>query len=120
MKEVKHIKTPGKGTKKINFQKKEAPKKSTPSPQTHISRDVEEGNIPNYCQTINCTLLRSIAGYPICNYCGLTAHKRQFCSIKMKDREMGLKRKNHPDKGMNMAAVQAIPWQTYSNPTTYY
>ena len=120
MEEVKHIKNPEKETRKTEFQKKTATKKSTPSTQEQISRDLEEGNIPNYCQAVNGTLVRSISGYPICNYCGLPAHKRQFCTKKKIDREMGLKRKNHPDKSMNMAATQAIPWQIYANPTPYY
>ena len=119
MEEVKYIKNQEKETKKIDFHKKPT-KKSTPSTQAYISTDVEEGNIPNYCQTDNGARLRSIAGYPMCNYCGLTAHKRQYCVKKRIDREKGLTRTNHPDKGINMAAAQAIPWQIYANSTPYY
>ena len=120
MEEIKHIKNQEKKIGKIDFQNKAATRKSSPSPQKHISRDVEEGNIPNYCQTTNFELVRSISGYPMCNYCGLTSHKRQFCSKKKIDRTLGLTRTDHPDKELNMAAAQAIPWHIYANSTLYY
>ena len=116
----KHIKNQEKVIGKIDFQKEAATRKSSPSPRKHISRDVEEGNIPSYCQTANFELVRSISGYPMCNYCGLTSHKRQFCSKKKIDRALGLTRTNHPDKDLNMAAAQAIPWHIYANSTPYY
>ena len=119
MEKVQYTKNPEKEKKKIDFHKKPT-KNSTPATQAYISKDVEEGNIPNYCQTDNGKRLRSIAGYPMCNYCGLTAHKRQYCVKKRHDRERGLTRINHPDKGMNMDAAQTIPWQIYANSTPYY
>ena len=35
-----------------------------------ISRDTEDGNHPNYKQTQDGQLQRSVHGYPLCNYCG--------------------------------------------------
>ncbi len=63
-----------------------------------ISRDVEDGNHPNYRQTIDNQLQRSSNGFPLCNYCGGPSHKRQHCPVKAHDREAGNKRLHHPDR----------------------
>ena len=63
-----------------------------------ISRDVKDGNYPNYCQSPNYTLMTSRSGSLLCNYCGLPSHKRQNCLIKRDDRKIGLTRIDHPDK----------------------
>ena len=66
--------------------------------QLLISRDVKDGNYPNYCQSPNYEVITSKNGSPLCNYCGLPSHKRQNCLIKRDDRKIGLTRINHPDK----------------------
>ena len=63
-----------------------------------ISRDVLDGNHPNYRQTTDGQLYKSIHGHPLCNYCGGPSHKRQNCSLKAKDREAGMTRTYHPDR----------------------
>lgn len=63
-----------------------------------ISRDVEDGNHPNYKQTPDGQLQKSIHGYPLCNYCGGPSHKRQNCPVKLQDRANGNKRIFHPDR----------------------
>ena len=63
-----------------------------------ISRDIEDGNHPNYRQTLDGQLQRSINGFPLCNYCGGPSHKRQHCPVKAYDREAGNKRLHHPDR----------------------
>ena len=63
-----------------------------------ISRDTEDGNHPNYKQTQDGQLQRSIHGYPLCNYCGGASHKRQYCPVKLHDRAAGNNRINHPDR----------------------
>ena len=63
-----------------------------------ISRDMEDGNHPNYRQTIDGQLQRSSNGFPLCNYCGGPSHKRQHCPVKARDRENGNKRIFHPDR----------------------
>ena len=63
-----------------------------------ISRDIEDGNHPNYMQTAEGQLKRSIHGFPLCNYCGGPSHKRQNCPIKAQDRAAGNKRLYHPDR----------------------
>ena len=70
-----------------------------------VSRDVMDGNMPNYRQTTEGNLLRSTFGYPICNYCGKPSHKRESCSYKKIDRDNGLTRVNHPDKEKNTTEV---------------
>ena len=69
-----------------------------------ISRDTEDGNHPNYMQTADGQLKRSIHGFPLCNYCGGPSHKRQNCPIKLQDRTAGNKRLYHPerDKGTSI------------------
>lgn len=66
--------------------------------QLLISRDVKDGNYPNYCQSPNYEVITSKNGSPLCNYCGLPSHKRQNCLIKRDDRKIGFTRINHPDK----------------------
>ena len=63
-----------------------------------ISRDTEDGNHPNYIQSTDGQLKRSIHGFPLCNYCGGPSHKRQNCPIKSQDRAAGNKRLYHPDR----------------------
>ena len=63
-----------------------------------ISRDTEDGNHPNYIQTADGQLKRSVHGFPLCNYCGGPSHKRQNCPIKMQDRAAGKMRLSHPDR----------------------
>ena len=63
-----------------------------------ISRDVKDGNYPNYCQSSSYELIKSKWGSPLCNYCGLPSHRRQNCIIKRNDRKRGLTRTNHPNK----------------------
>ena len=63
-----------------------------------VSRDIEDGNHPNYKQTPEGQLQKSIHGFPLCNYCGGPSHKRQNCPVKLHDRAAGNKRINHPDK----------------------
>ena len=75
-----------------------------PRPQT-VSRDVMDGNLPNYRQTPEGNLMRSTFGYPLCNYCGKPSHKRETCSYKQKDRDNGSTRVNHPDKDKNTTEV---------------
>ena len=77
--------------------------------QSIISRDVMDGNFPNYRQMPgnDMMLMRSAFGHPLCNYCGKASHKRQFCPIKIKDRTNGMNRVNHPDKDKNTAEEQA-------------
>ena len=72
-----------------------------------ISRDITDGNLPNYRQTTDQTLMRSALGYPLCNYCGKASHKRQFCSAKIKDRTNGITRQFHPDREKNTAEEQS-------------
>ena len=71
--------------------------------QPIISRDTLDGNHPNYRQTPEGLLYRSIHGYPLCNYCGGPSHKRQNCTVKAADREAGLTRINHPDRDKTVA-----------------
>ena len=85
----------------------------------HISRDVDEGNIPNFCQTPMGDLNRSMMGYPLCNYCGRASHKRQFCSIKATDRMNGLKRSMHPDKEFNIHSAQTMETPYLNLPSVY-
>ena len=66
-----------------------------------ISRDIGDGNHPNYMQTADGQLKRSIHGFPLCNYCGTASHKRQNCPLKMKDRAAGKMRLSHPDREKN-------------------
>ena len=66
-----------------------------------ISRDIGDGNHPNYMQTTDGQLKRSIHGFPLCNYCGTASHKRQNCPIKIKDRAAGKMRLSHPDREKN-------------------
>ena len=49
--------------------------------------------------------MRSVFGYPICNYCGKASHKRESCPYKKNDRDNGLTRVNHPDKEKNTNEV---------------
>ena len=63
-----------------------------------ISRDTQDGNHPNYKQTANGQLQRSVHGFPLCNYCGGPSHKRQNCPVKLHDRAAGNKRLWHPDR----------------------
>ena len=66
-----------------------------------ISRDIGDGNHPNYMQTTDGQLKRSIHGFPLCNYCGTASHKRQNCPLKIKDRAAGKMRLSHPDREKN-------------------
>ena len=66
-----------------------------------ISRDIGDGNHPNYMQTADGQLKRSIHGFPLCNYCGTASHKRQNCPLKIKDRAAGKMRLSHPDREKN-------------------
>ena len=66
-----------------------------------ISRDIGDGNHPNYMQTTDGQLKRSIHGFPLCNYCGTASHKRQNCPLKMQDRAAGKMRLSHPDREKN-------------------
>ena len=68
------------------------------SQRPFISRDTEDGNHPNYKQTPDGQLQRSIHGFPLCNYCGGPSHKRQNCPVKIHDRAAGNKRIHHPDR----------------------
>lgn len=78
---------------------------STNAPRTPlISRDVLDGNHPNYRQTPDGQLYRSIHGHPLCNYCGGPSHKRQNCTVKAADREAGMTRVNHPDRDKMVAS----------------
>ena len=40
-----------------------------------VSRDIMDGNVPNYKQTEEGTLYKSIHGFPLCNYCNMPNHK---------------------------------------------
>ena len=77
-----------------------------------ISRDVDDGNFPNYCQSSKGGgLVKSSMGFALCNYCGLPLHKRQNCFIKSQDRIHGLDRIVHPGKSSNMWKAQnSLPW----------
>ena len=66
-----------------------------------ISRDIGDGNHPNYMQTADGQLKRSMHGFPLCNYCGTASHKRQNCPLKIKDRAAGKMRLSHPDREKN-------------------
>ena len=66
-----------------------------------ISRDIGDGNHPNYMQTTDGQLKRSMHGFPLCNYCGTASHKRQNCPLKIKDRAAGKMRLSHPDREKN-------------------
>ena len=66
-----------------------------------ISRDIGDGNHPNYMQTTDGQLKRSLHGFPLCNYCGTASHKRQNCPLKIKDRAAGKMRLSHPDREKN-------------------
>jgi hypothetical protein len=66
-----------------------------------ISRDIGDGNHPNYMQTTDGQLKRSIHGFPLCNYCGTASHRRQNCPLKIKDRAAGKMRLSHPDREKN-------------------
>ena len=68
-----------------------------------ISRDVLDGNHPNYRETQDGQLYKSFHGHPLCNYCGGPSHKRQNCSLKATDREAGLTRIYHPDRDKMIA-----------------
>lgn len=112
---IKNSQTPRKGTKQTKFYKKIGSKKHNGTigvPQTPIiSRDEKDGNFPNYCQSIQGDLVRSATGYPLCNYRGLSSHKRQYCFIKTQDRLQGVNRQDHPDKSSNIFSAQnKLPW----------
>ena len=76
-----------------------------------ISRDTEDGNHPNYKQTQDGQLQRSVHGYPLCNYCGGASHKRQFCPVKMHDRAAGNNRVSHPDRDKGTSVHDKIKKQ---------
>ena len=86
---------------------------------THVSRDVEDGNLPNFCQTHMGDLNRSMTGRPLCNYCGRASHKRQFCITKATDRMNGLKRIMHPDKEFNIHSAQTMETPYLNLPSVY-
>ena len=76
-----------------------------------ISRDTEDGNHPNYKQTPDGQLQRSVHGYPLCNYCGGASHKRQNCPVKMNDRAAGNNRIYHPDRDKGTSVHDKIKKQ---------
>ena len=76
-----------------------------------ISRDTEDGNHPNYKQTQDGQLQRSIHGYPLCNYCGGASHKRQYCPVKLHDRAAGNNRVYHPDRDKTTSVQDKIKKQ---------
>ena len=76
-----------------------------------ISRDVEDGNHPNYKQTPDGQLQRSIHGFPLCNYCGGPSHKRQNCPVKLHDRAAGNRRITHPDRDKGTSVQEKIKKQ---------
>ena len=76
-----------------------------------ISRDVEDGNHPNYKQTPDGQLQRSMHGFPLCNYCGGPSHKRQNCPVKLHDRAAGNKRITHPDRDKGTSVHEKIKKQ---------
>ena len=85
---------------------------STGRPQRPIiSRDTEDGNHPNYKQTQDGQLQRSVHGYPLCNYCGGASHKRQDCPVKMNDRTAGNNRISHPDRDKGTSVHDKIKKQ---------
>ena len=85
---------------------------STGRPQRPvISRDTEDGNHPNYKQTPDGQLQRSVHGYPLCNYCGGASHKRQNCPVKMNDRAAGNNRIYHPDRDKGTSVHDKIKKQ---------
>ena len=80
-----------------------------------VSKDVMDGNLPNYRQTPDGNLMRSAFGYPLCNYCGKASHKRESCPLKRNDRDNGFTRVNHPDKEKNtMEETKIKTFQTSS------
>ena len=80
-----------------------------------VSRDVMDGNLPNYRQTTDGNLMKSAFGYPLCNYCGKASHKREGCPLKRNDRDNGFTRVNHPDKEKNtMEETKTKTFQTSS------
>ena len=84
-----------------------------------ISRDVDDGNFPNYCQAKGGGLVKSSMGFALCNYCGLPLHKRQNCFIKSQDRIHGLDRIVHPEKSSNMWKAQnSLPWHKTTSDTS--
>ena len=104
---------------------------SGPKPQkpTAQSRDSQDGGYNNYRQSQDGTLHKSPQGHPICNYCGTPSHKRETCSLKIKDRKDGLTRVIHPDRDTNTAkamnkpiaaAASQAPWppQDFTSATT--
>ena len=106
----KYFKPPTKGIKQINGSRKGTINKPY---MPVISRDVADGNLPNYCQADKGRLMYSSFGEPLCNYCGWPSHKRQHCSIKKQDRKQGFTRKNHPNKDSNIIAARKeenVPW----------
>ena len=77
-----------------------------------VSRDIMDGNVPNYKQTEEGTLYKSIHGFPLCNYCNMPNHKRQHCQIKAIDRINGCARHFHPDR------MKAFVHSTSSTPNS--
>lgn len=72
---------------------------NTQSPSATIqSRDTMDGGHFNYRQAQDGTLMKSIHGHALCNYCGLPSHKRERCYIKEKDRKLGITRIYHPNR----------------------
>ena len=76
---------------------------SAGAPRYFVSRDVMDGNIPNYKQTPEGNLHKSFHGFPLCNYCGRPSHKRQHCPMKLTNRQNGSNRLYHPDREKNIA-----------------
>ena len=76
-----------------------------------VSRDIEDGNHPNYKQTQDGQLQRSPHGFPLCNYCGGQSHKRQNCPVKLHDRANGNKRIYHPDRDKGTSIQDKIKKQ---------
>ena len=106
----KCFKPPTKGIKQINDSRKRSIKKPY---MPLISRDMADGNLPNFCQAEKGRLMYSSFGEPLCNYCGRPSHRRQHCTIKQQDRKQGFTRKNHPDKDSNIIAARKeenVPW----------
>ena len=66
------------------------------------SRDALDGGHFNYRQNQDGTLLKSIHGHLICNYCGVPSHKRERCFIKEADRKNGITRIYHPNRDKAM------------------
>ena len=43
----------------------------------------------------------------LCNYCGVPSHSRSECRLRIRDSENGVKRHNHPDRGLITSNNQA-------------